>query len=122
VEGHYVVKQYTGSPDATRDAGRSTLDWVKEAASRGAGEIVVNCMRQDGVRTGFDIGHVGEVTEAVAIPVIASGGAGSPDHFRDLFVQTDASGGLAATIFHDRLVAIPDLKEYLATCGIEMRL
>ncbi|MGZ8998921.1 MAG: imidazole glycerol phosphate synthase subunit HisF [Allosphingosinicella sp.] len=120
-EGRYRVKQYTGSPDATRDAGRLTLDWCREAADRGAGEIVLNCMRQDGVRTGFDIAHVREITETVHVPVIASGGAGCAEHFRDLFLETPASGGLAATIFHDRQLAIPDLKEFLATCGIEMR-
>jgi cyclase len=116
-----VVKQYTGSPDATRDAGRDTLDWVREAASRGAGEIVLNCMRRDGVRTGYDIAHTREVAQAVDVPVIASGGAGAPEHFRDAFMDGGASGALAATVFHDRLISIPDLKEYLASCGIEMR-
>lgn len=120
-EDGYVVKQYTGSPDATRDAGRATLDWVKEAAQRGAGEIVLNCMRRDGVRGGYDIAHTSEVAEAVSVPVIASGGAGAPEHFRDVFLEGGASGALAASVFHDRLIAIPDLKEFLATCGIEMR-
>ena len=121
VESGYVVKQYTGSPEATRDAGRRTLDWVREAAERGAGEIVLNCMRQDGVRIGYDLAHTRDVVEAVDVPVIASGGAGAPEHFRDAFVDAGASGALAASVFHDRLIAIPDLKEYLATCGIEMR-
>ncbi len=120
-EGDYVVKQYTGSPDATRDSGRRTLDWVREAAERGAGEIVLNCMRQDGVRTGYDLAHTREIVVAVDVPVIASGGAGAPEHFRDAFVEAGASGALAASVFHDRLIAIPDLKEFLATCGIEMR-
>jgi cyclase len=119
--GDYWVKQYTGSPDATRDTGRRTLDWVREATQRGAGEIVLNCMRRDGVRTGYDIAHTGAVADAVTVPVIASGGAGAPEHFRDAFLEADASGALAATVFHDRLIAIPDLKEYLASCGIEMR-
>jgi imidazole glycerol-phosphate synthase subunit HisF len=121
VEEGYVVKQYTGSPDATRDAGRATLDWVREAAARGAGEIVLNCMRRDGVREGYDIAHVREVVEAVPVPVIASGGAGRPEHFRDVFLESGASGALAASVFHDRIIAIPELKEFLATCGIEMR-
>ncbi|MEQ7874416.1 imidazole glycerol phosphate synthase subunit HisF [Sphingomonas sp. ASV193] len=118
--GDYFVKQYTGSPDAMRDSGRRTLDWVCEATARGAGEIVLNCMRNDGVRTGYDIPHTRAVIEAVAVPVIASGGAGSPDHFRAAF-EAGASGALAATVFHDRLIAIPALKEELASCGIEMR-
>ena len=121
VEGDYVVKQYTGSLEATRDAGRRTLDWVREAAARGAGEIVLNCMRRDGVRGGYDIAHTREVVEAVDVPVIASGGAGAPEHFRDVFTDGGASGALAASVFHDRVIAIPDLKEFLATCGIEMR-
>jgi len=121
-DGDYRVKQYTGAPEATRDTGRSTLEWVREAAGRGAGEIVLNCMSRDGVRAGYDIAHTRAVADAVSVPVIASGGAGSPEHFRDAFVEAHASGALAATVFHDRLIAIPALKEYLASCGIEMRL
>ena len=117
----YFVKQYTGSAAATRDTGRRTLDWVSEAAGRGAGEVVLNCMGQDGVRTGYDLSHTRDVVETVTIPVIASGGAGEPSHFRDIFVNAGASGALAATVFHDRLIAIPELKEYLSSCGIEMR-
>jgi cyclase len=120
-DGDYRVKQYTGSPESTRDTGRRTLDWVREATERGAGEVVLNCMRRDGVRTGYDIEHVRAVVAAAPVPVIASGGAGTPEHFYDVFKQAGASGALAATIFHDRLVSIPDLKEYLASCGIEMR-
>jgi cyclase len=119
-DGGYFVHQYTGSPDRSRDTGRITLDWVKEAADRGAGEVVLNCMRQDGVRSGYDIDHTRAVVEAVSVPVIASGGAGAPEHFRAAF-EAGASGALAATVFHDRLIAIPELKEYLATCGIEVR-
>jgi cyclase len=115
------VKQYTGSPDTTRDAGRKTLDWTREAVERGAGEIVLNCMQQDGVRAGYDIEHTRAVVEAVPVPVIASGGAGTPEHFFDAFQWAGASGALAATIFHDRIISIPDLKEELARCGIEMR-
>jgi cyclase len=116
----HLVHQYTGSPERSRDTGLSTLDWVREATDRGAGEVVLNCMRNDGVRTGYDIAHTAEVIEAVTVPVIASGGAGAPEHFRAAF-DAGASGALAATVFHDRLIAIPDLKEYLRSCGIEMR-
>ena len=120
--GDYFVKQYTGSPERTRDAGRRTLNWVREACDRGAGEVVINCMKRDGVRAGYDLVHTRAIVEAVNVPVIASGGAGAPEHFRDAFAKARASGALAATVFHDRLISIPDLKEYLATCGIEMRL
>lgn len=118
-DGHRV-KQYSGSPEATRDSGRRTLDWVREATERGAGEIVLNCMDRDGVRAGYDLDHTAEVVNAVTVPVIASGGAGAPEHFRAAF-EAGASGALAAGVFHDRLIAIPDLKEELARCGIEMR-
>jgi cyclase len=119
-DGQYFVHQYTGSPDKSRDTGLRTLDWVREACEHGAGELVLNCMRRDGMRSGYDLGHVAAVVDAVTVPVIASGGAGSPQHFRDAFVA-GASGALAATVFHDRIIAIPELKEYLAQCGIEMR-
>lgn len=120
-DGHtYRVKQYTGSPCATRDSGMETLQWVCEATSRGAGEVVLNCMRNDGVRSGYDIEHTREVVAAVTVPVIASGGAGAPEHFRAAF-DAGASGALAATVFHDRLIAIPELKEFLGKCGIEIR-
>jgi cyclase len=77
-------------------------------------------MRRDGVRTGYDLDHTAAVIEAASVPVIASGGAGAPEHFRDAFA-IGASGALAATVFHDRILSIPDLKEFLARCGIEMR-
>jgi cyclase len=118
--GDYWVKQYTGSVEATRDTGLRTLDWVREATRRGAGEIVLNCMRRDGVRTGYDIPHTKDVVDAVQVPVIASGGAGKLEHFREAF-EVGCSGALAATVFHDRLIPIPQLKEYLDSCGIEMR-
>ena len=116
----YRVKQYTGSPQAERLSGVETLDWVREATDRGAGEIVLNCMRNDGVRTGYDLEHVWQVVDRVSVPVIASGGAGAHEHFRDAFT-IGANGALAATVFHDRIIAIPQLKEYLAACGIEVR-
>ena len=120
LEGEYRVKQYTGSPDLTRDSGRRTLDWVREATERGAGEIVLNCMRRDGVGTGYDLTHTAAVIEATSVPVIASGGAGAREHFREAFAA-GASGALAATVFHDRVIPIIALKEYLESCGIEMR-
>lgn len=118
--GDYFVKQYTGLAQATRDTGLRTLDWAREATARGAGEIVLNCMTRDGVRTGYDLRHVADVIAATTVPVVASGGAGTAAHFREVFA-VGASGALAATVFHDRILTIPDLKEYLVTCGIEMR-
>jgi cyclase len=119
-DGDWYVQQYTGRTETSREAGRRTLDWVREATARGAGEIVLNCMGCDGVRAGYDLAQTRAVVEAVTVPVIASGGAGAPEHFRDVFAA-GVSGALAATVFHDRLISIPELKEYLAKCGIEMR-
>jgi cyclase len=120
-DGDYWVHQYTGSVEKSRDTGLKTLDWIREAIARGAGEIVLNCMRRDGVRTGYDLAHTAAVAKAASVPVIASGGAGAPEHFRDAFLVAGASGALAATVFHDRILPIPELKEYLARCGIETR-
>lgn len=120
-DGDYFVQQYTGSEAASRDTGLRTLDWAREATARGAGEVVLNCMSRDGVRGGYDLPHVRAMVDAVSVPMIASGGAGTQEHFRDAFLLAGASGALAATVFHDRIIAIPELKEYLVTCGIEMR-
>lgn len=119
-DGCLRVKQFTGRPDATRDSGRETLDWAREAVALGAGEIVLNCMDKDGVREGYDIGQLKELVAAVDVPVVISGGAGIPAHFTDAF-RAGASGALAASVFHDRRVAIPDLKAALAAEGIEVR-
>ena len=119
-DGGYRVKQYTGDPHATRDSGRLTVEWASEAVERGAGEIVLNAMAQDGVRAGYDLSHAREVMTAITVPLIVSGGAGKPEHFRDAF-QAGASGALAATVFHDRLIAIPELKNWLAGQGVEVR-
>lgn len=119
-DGAYRVKQYTGSPDAMRDSGRLSVDWAREAVDRGAGEIVLNAMAQDGVRGGYDLPHAREVMDAVTVPLIVSGGAGKPEHFRDAFAA-GASGALAATVFHDRLIDIQQLKSWLAGEGVEVR-
>jgi cyclase len=119
-DGSHQVKQYTGDPAATRDSGRSTFEWAKEAADRGAGEIVLNAMAQDGVRGGYDLLHAREVMDVVGVPLIVSGGAGRAEHFRDAFLA-GASGALAATVFHDRLIEIGRLKSWLEQEGVEVR-
>ena len=98
------------------------MDWVVEAQSRGAGEIVLNCMNQDGVRKGYDIVQLRKVRDLLNIPLVASGGAGAPEHFRDVFDQADVSGALAASVFHKKIIAIPDLKAQLRRDGIAVRL
>lgn len=119
-DGKLRVKSHTGDPDATRDSGRETLAWAAEAVGLGVGEIVLNCINQDGVRQGYDLGQLAALVKAVDVPVIISGGAGTPDHFRAAF-EAGASGALAASVFHGREIAIPALKASLADAGIEVR-
>jgi imidazole glycerol-phosphate synthase subunit HisF len=119
--GEYHVHQYTGDPTRSRAAERRTLDWVREVQDRGAGEIVLNCMNQDGVRTGYDVTQLAAVRAVTRIPLIASGGAGAPEHFRDVFAQAHVDGALAASVFHTAAIDIRDLKRYLAANGIAIR-
>ncbi len=118
----WVVHQYTGDPTASRAAGRRTLDWIVEAQTLGAGEIVLNCMDEDGVRRGYDLAQLAAARARLTIPLVASGGAGAASHFLDVFEQADVSGALAASVFHTGALAIPDLKAFLADAGQEMRL
>jgi len=118
----WVVHQYTGDPTASRVAGRLTLDWIVEAQTLGAGEIVLNCMDEDGVRSGYDIAQLAAARALLTIPLVASGGAGAAAHFLDVFEQADVSGALAASVFHTGTLAIPDLKAFLSDAGQEMRL
>lgn len=117
----YRVHQYTGDPNRSRDAGRNTLEWVREVQRRGAGEIVLNCMANDGVRGGYDVQQLRAVRETCAIPLIASGGAGAPEHFRDVFRATEVDGALAAGVFHSGLIEIRALKRFLSASEIEVR-
>jgi len=121
-DGQWVTRQMTGIPDQMQQTGRTTLEWIKEAALRGAGEIVLNCMASDGTRQGFDIEQLKAARALVCIPLIASGGAGSISHFIDVFEQADVDGALAATVFHNNKIPIPALKQMLAAAGIGVRL
>ena len=119
--GDYFVYQYTGDPNKTRASERRTVDWIREAQDRGAGEVVLNCMNQDGVRKGYDLKQLATVREVCHVPLIASGGAGAIEHFRDVFVEARVDGALAASVFHSAAIAIPDLKRYLTDNDIPMR-
>ncbi|MGB5291325.1 MAG: imidazole glycerol phosphate synthase subunit HisF [Lysobacterales bacterium] len=121
-DGHWVTRQMTGIPDQMQQTGHRTLDWIKEVAQRGAGEIVLNCMGSDGTRKGFDIEQLKAARELISIPLIASGGAGSAGHFVEVFKQADVDGALAATVFHNNKVPIPALKQMLSAAGIGVRL
>jgi cyclase len=120
--GTYRVYQYTGDPEKTEHSGRVTVDWVKEVQERGAGEIVLNCMNQDGVRQGYDIRQLTLVRRNCAVPLIASGGAGKMEHFTEVFKQARVDGGLAASVFHSAAINIQDLKKYLREQSVEVRL
>jgi imidazole glycerol-phosphate synthase subunit HisF len=121
IDSDYRVYQYTGDPSRSRDTARRTLDWVREAQDRGAGEIVLNCMASDGVRQGFDIAQLAAVRESCRVPLVASGGAGTPQHFVQVFREAEVDAALAASVFHSGEIAIPDLKKLLIASGIEVR-
>ena len=98
------------------------LDWVRESEQRGTGEILFTSMDHDGTKAGFANDILAEVADAVGIPIIASGGAGTMEHFKDVFTKGKADAGLAASIFHFKEIEILELKQYLRAAGIAVRL
>lgn len=121
VGDEWMTFQYTGSTDTIRRTPRRMLDWIEEAQVRGAGEIVLNCMDRDGVRAGYDIEQLRAARDRLCIPLVASGGAGAPSHFVDVFRDADASGALAAGIFHRGAVSVGDVKDAVRAAGLEVR-
>lgn len=107
----------SGTSRDTRDA----VSWAREAESRGAGEILLTSIDRDGTRSGFDLDVTGAISEAVGIPVIASGGAGTFEHFADVFTTGRADAALAASVFHFNDHAVADLKAFLAARHIPVR-
>lgn len=103
------------------DTGKDALQWAREAESLGAGEILLTSMDCDGTKDGYDLELTKAVSQAVSIPVIASGGAGKLEHFYDAFTEGRADAVLAASLFHFREITISELKEYLASKGIPVR-
>lgn len=101
---------------------RTLLDWAKEVADRGAGEILFTSMDHDGVKQGFANEALAMLAETLPIPIIASGGAGKMEHFRDAFSVGKADAALAASVFHFGEIPIPDLKHYLRKEGVEVRI
>ncbi len=99
-----------------------TIPWAREVEERGAGEILLTSMDTDGTKNGFALELTATISGAANIPVIASGGAGTMDHFQEVFTAGRADAGLAASIFHFREIDIPDLKQYLQDKGLPMRL
>ena len=119
---NYFVYQYTGDPDKMKAAQRLTVDWVTEVQERGAGEIVLNCMNQDGVRKGYDTDQLQTIRSQCTVPLIASGGAGEMPHFYEAFTVANVDGALAASVFHSAEMNIGELKQYLAERNISVRI
>jgi len=122
VGSDYRVQQFTGDQTLTRDTSRATKDWIIEAQRRGAGEIVLNCMASDGVRRGYDLVQLQEMRRVCRVPLVASGGAGLPEHFTEVFRVAQVDAALAASVFHSGEITIPDLKQILRNDGCEVRL
>lgn len=118
VNGEWMVFR-SGGKIAT---GLKAVDWAKKAADLGAGEILLTSMNNDGTKAGFACYITNQISEAVSIPVIASGGAGTREHFAEVFTETKATGALAASVFHFGQIPIPELKNYLITQNIPIRL
>ena len=116
--GRFAVYSRSGSTAA----GREAVEWAKQAESCGAGEILLTSIDRDGTREGFDCELTAAVSEAVAIPVIASGGAGTFEHFLDVFTAGRADAALAASVFHYSEHAVAELKQFLASSGVPVRL
>jgi cyclase len=110
------------SRSGTTETGRDAIEWAREAADRGAGEILLTSIDRDGTRSGFDCALTAAVSTAVPIPVIASGGAGTFEHFYDVFTTGQADAALAASVFHFSEHAVSELKSYLRQRGVTVRL
>jgi imidazole glycerol-phosphate synthase subunit HisF len=117
----YRAFQFSGEAAKRREAGRDVLAWVREVQERGAGEIVLNCMNSDGVRQGYDIAQLGAVRAICQVPLIASGGAGTVEHFHEVFTRAAVDGALAASVFHSGALRIDTLKQALRERGIGVR-
>jgi len=117
-DGHWYV--YLNGGRAKTD--RLTIDWAKEAVALGAGEILLTSMNNDGTKNGFALDITNELSLGLPVPVIASGGAGTMEHFKEVFEKGNADAALAASIFHYKEIGIPELKEYLHCQNIIVRL
>jgi cyclase len=118
IDNQYKVYTYSGTWNTDLDV----LEWVKNVESLGAGEILLTSIDRDGTRLGYDIELTKSVAETVKIPVIASGGAGSVEHFFEILTRGKADAALAAGVFHERVIIIKNLKLYLKAKGVEVRI
>lgn len=119
--GRYRLRANTGDPDNMIDPELDTRAWIEQVQQLGAGEIVLNCMDTDGVQSGYDIEQLATMRPLCDVPLIASGGAGTREHFLEVFQRADVDGALAATVFHSGRIRIPELKRWLGACGLTVR-
>lgn len=120
-DGEWRVRMNTGDPTRTSALPKRTLDWIEQVQELGAGEIVLNCMASDGVRRGYDIVQLQAARARCAVPLVASGGAGSLEHFSEVFLAADVDGALAASVFHDGTVRLAQLRRHLLAAGVQVR-
>ncbi len=121
INDDYYVCQYTGDTKKMLTTLRKTTEWLTEVQARGAGEVVLNCMNQDGMRQGYDVTQLKLMRQLTTLPLIASGGAGTTADFFTVFNETNVEGALAASVFHSRTITIDALKNYLLLKNIEVR-
>jgi cyclase len=123
IDGKRVGENWEVMVRGGRDfTGLNAIAWAKQGVSLGAGEILLTSVDRDGTQSGFDVALTAEISRAVTVPVIASGGAKLPEHFAEIFADGAADAALAASIFHDGVQPIRELKQFLAARGIEVRL
>lgn len=118
IDGRWIVHINGGRTPTELEA----VSWAREVEQRGAGEILLTCMDKDGTKSGYQIDLTAMIADAVSIPIIASGGAGKPEHFLDVLTTGKADAALAATLFHYRELSMGDLKQYLHDHGVPVRL
>ncbi|ADV33855.1 imidazole glycerol phosphate synthase subunit hisF [Candidatus Blochmanniella vafra str. BVAF] len=121
-ENIYQVKCFSGDSHHMKSTPWKVLDWIKKIQEYGAGEIVLNIMNQDGMKNGYDLHQLLEIRKHCKIPLIASGGAGSFQHFLDVFNYSKVDGALAASVFHKNIIKITELKKFLFKKGVKVRL
>ena len=122
IEGQGYLFAKTGSEKTAYATNIKAIDWLAQVQDLGAGEVVINAMGQDGVKDGYDIELLKSLEERCFVPMIASGGAGGPGHFIDVFKQTNVDGALAASIFHKNEFTVLEIKEALINANINIRI
>lgn len=122
VHGNYVIYKNTGKVEKTQAVQKGLEEWILEVQDRGCGEIVINSIAHDGMKNGYEIPLLERLRKISTVPIIASGGAGTMQHFADVFQKASVDGALSASIFHKNIVEIPKLKSFLKEKSIPIRI